>query len=74
MLIRRQDLSVLLLYCLGYSRIRNLILRLQRKPVARFVMFHDLPPEALGRFEANLHFLKRSTNVVSRDDFLSGRL
>lgn len=74
MLIRRQDLSVLLFCCLGYSRIRNLVLRLQRKPVARFVTFHDVLPEALGCFEANLHFLKRSTNVVSLDDFFSGRL
>jgi peptidoglycan/xylan/chitin deacetylase (PgdA/CDA1 family) len=74
MSIPRQDLSVLVLYYLGYSKIRNSILRLQRKPVARFVMFHDLPSEELGSFEANLHFLKRSTNVVSLDDFFSGRL
>jgi peptidoglycan/xylan/chitin deacetylase (PgdA/CDA1 family) len=74
MLISRQDLCVLMLYYLGYSRIRNLVLRLQRKPVARFVTFHDLPPEALGCFKNNLHFLKQSTNVVSLDDFFSGRL
>jgi peptidoglycan/xylan/chitin deacetylase (PgdA/CDA1 family) len=74
MSIRRQDLSVLLLYCLGYSRIRNLILRLQHEPVARLVTFHDLQPEALGYFEANLRFLKRSTNVVSLNEFFSGRL
>ena len=74
MLIRRQDLCVLLFYYLGYSRSRNLILRLQRKPVARFVTFHDLPHEAIGCFKANLHFLKRCTNVVSLDDYFSGRL
>ena len=72
--LRRQDLFCLFLYFLGFSRIRNLILRLKRKPVARFVTFHDLPPETLGRFKANLHFLKRKTNVVSLDDFFSGRL
>jgi peptidoglycan/xylan/chitin deacetylase (PgdA/CDA1 family) len=74
MLIRRQDLSVLSFYCLGYSRIRNLVIRLRREPVARFVTFHDLPPEALRSFEANLYFLKQRTNVVGLDDFFAGRL
>ena len=72
--IRRQDFGVLFLYSLGYSRIRNLVLRLLKKPVARFVTFHDIPPEALRGFEANLRFLKRSMNVVSLDDFFAGRL
>jgi peptidoglycan/xylan/chitin deacetylase (PgdA/CDA1 family) len=74
MLIRRQDLSVLLLYYLGYSKIRSLIFRLQRKHATRFVTFHDIPSEALGNFKANMHFLKRSTNVVSIDDFFAGKL
>jgi len=74
MLIRKQDLSVLLFYYLGYSRIRNLILRLQHRPVARFVTFHDIIPEAEGCFTSNLHFLKKYTSVVSLDDFFSGRL
>jgi len=73
-MIHRQDLCVLLLYCFGYSRIRNLVLRLQRKPITRFVTFHDILPEAVNCFKANLHFLKRSTNVVSLDDFFLGRL
>jgi peptidoglycan/xylan/chitin deacetylase (PgdA/CDA1 family) len=38
------------------------------------VTFHDLPPDAVGRFEANLRFLKHRTNVVSLDDYFSGRL
>jgi peptidoglycan/xylan/chitin deacetylase (PgdA/CDA1 family) len=42
--------------------------------VATFVTFHDLPPEAIRNFEANVYFLKRSTNVVSLDDFFAGRL
>ena len=74
MLIRKQDLSVLLLYYLGYSRIRNWIYRFQRKPITRFITFHDLPLDALGIFEDNLKFLKRSTNVVSIDDYMSGKL
>lgn len=73
-MVRRQDFGVLLLYYLGYSRIRNLILRLRRKPVARFLVFHDVTPDASGRFEANLRFLKRRTNVVSIEDFFSGKL
>jgi peptidoglycan/xylan/chitin deacetylase (PgdA/CDA1 family) len=74
MLIRRQDLLVLLAYYLGYSSIRNLVLRMQNKAVARFVTFHDLLPEASRCFETNLYFLKRYTNVVSLDDFFSGKL
>lgn len=74
MRIRRQDLSVLALYCLGYSRIRNLILRRKGKAVARFVTFHDVPSESLRCFETNLLFLKQKTNVVSLDDYFSGRL
>lgn len=74
MLIRRQDLGVLLFYHLGYSRIRNLILSHRGKPVARFVTFHDILPGSVGCFEANLRFLKQRTNVVSLDDFFSGGL
>ena len=72
--MRRQDIVVTLFYWLGYSRIRNWILRCQRKPAATMVTFHDISPEALKRFEANLRFLKRRTNVVSLDDFFCGRL
>lgn len=59
---------------LGYSRIRNWVLRLRKKPIVVFVYFHDIPPETIRCFKTNLHFLKRSTNVVSLDDFFSGRL
>jgi peptidoglycan/xylan/chitin deacetylase (PgdA/CDA1 family) len=74
MMIRKQDIYILSFYYLGYSRIRNLILRLQCKPVTRFVNFHDILPEAFSAFKANIYFLKRHTNVVSLDDFFSGRL
>ena len=73
-MIRRQDITVLLLYYLGYSRIKNLLLWLQRKPVARFVTFHDILPETLGCFKVNLHYLKQYTNVVNLDDYFAGRL
>ena len=74
MLIRKQDLSVLLFYYLGYSRIRNLIFRLKRRPIATFITFHDILPEFAACFKSNLHFLKKYTNVVSLDDFFSGRM
>jgi len=74
MSIRKQDRLVLLFYYLGYSRIRNLIFRLQHKPAAIFVTFHDIIHGASGCFEANLRFLKRYTNVVSLDDFFSNKL
>jgi len=64
----------LLFYYIGYSRIRNLMFRLRRMPVVRFITFHDIPPEAKVFFKANLHFLKRCTNVVSLDDYFFGRL
>lgn len=74
MAIRRQDLAVVLFNFLGYSKIRNLILRSRRKAVSRFVTFHDVPQDSLGRLEANLRFLKRQANVVSMDDFAQGGL
>jgi peptidoglycan/xylan/chitin deacetylase (PgdA/CDA1 family) len=73
-MILRQDLNVLIFYYLGYSRIRNIIFRLQRKPVTRFVTFHDVRLEDFSSFKANMHFLKRRTNVVSLGDFFSGNL
>ena len=74
MSIRRQDIIVLLVYYLGYSRIINLILRLKRKPISRFVTFHDLLDEEVEYFETKMRFLKESTNVVSLDDYFSGKL
>jgi peptidoglycan/xylan/chitin deacetylase (PgdA/CDA1 family) len=73
-MIRKQDLGTLFLYFLGYSRIRNLILRARLKPLTRTVIFHDIPPQDIHHFNANLGFLKRHTNVVRIEDFLNGRL
>jgi len=47
---------------------------MRRKPVTRFVTFHDILPEAFSDFKANIYFLKRKTNVVSLGDFFSDRL
>lgn len=74
MLIRRQDLGVLFFHYLGYSKIKGMVLRLQHIPDTRFLIFHDILPESLDCFVANLNFLKNETNVVSLDDFLSGNL
>jgi len=49
-------------------------LRIRRRPVARFVAFHDIPPSTRMQFETNLLFLKARTNVISLDDFFEGRL
>ena len=73
-MIRRQDLSVLSIYYLKYSAIRNLFLRLQNKPVTRILAFHEISNESLNYFEANLRFLAKNTNVVSFEDFFSGNL
>ncbi|MFC2160401.1 polysaccharide deacetylase family protein [Acidobacteriota bacterium] len=74
MRLRGKSLGILLFYYLGFSRIRNLALRLKQKPVTRFVIFHDILPEEKIRFQSHLLFLKKCTNVVSLDDFFSGRL
>lgn len=73
-MIRKQDLTVLLFYYLGYPWVRNFLFRLQRKPVTRFVSFHDIPDEAEADFRAKLRFMKQHTNVVSLDDYFAGRL
>ena len=74
LVVRRQDILLFLLYCLGFSKIRNYVLRKGGKPVTRFVLFHDIPEYASGSFLANLSFLKRSTNVISLDDHVTGKL
>jgi peptidoglycan/xylan/chitin deacetylase (PgdA/CDA1 family) len=73
-LIRRQDLTVLLFYYLGFSRIRNLIFHFQHKAVANVLIFHDIVDKEIVSFEKKMHFLKQNTNVVSVDDFFSGKL
>lgn len=73
-MIRKQDIGVLIFYYLGYSRINNLILRCFRKPVTRILAFHDVLSKDLTNFETNLFFLKYKTNVISLDDFFTGRL
>jgi peptidoglycan/xylan/chitin deacetylase (PgdA/CDA1 family) len=71
--MRRQDILVTLLHCLGFSVLRGWLMRSSREPVTRFITFHDIPDDARA-FEANLAFLQRRTHVVSLDDFLRGRL
>lgn len=73
-MIPRQDFFALIPYYLGYSRIRNSIFRLRKKSITRFLAFHDIQPESFSNFKANMHFLKQRTNVISLDDFFSGRL
>jgi peptidoglycan/xylan/chitin deacetylase (PgdA/CDA1 family) len=64
----------MLFYYIGYPKIRNLLSKCRRKPVARFVTFHDILPEGEETFRQALRFLKQRTNVVSLDDYFAGRL
>jgi len=73
-MIEKQDISVLLLYYLGYSKIRNLIFRMKCKPITRFVTFHNILPESTRIFKTNLEFLKQRTHVVSLEEFFEGQL
>jgi peptidoglycan/xylan/chitin deacetylase (PgdA/CDA1 family) len=72
--MRRQDLSVLILYYLGCPGIRNLLVRLQGQSLTRFVTFHDIPNQAVDNFRAILRFLKHKTKVVSLDDYFVGKV
>ena len=42
--------------------------------MTRIVTFHDIPDEGAGDFRRNLLWLKKAANVVSLNDFASGRL
>jgi peptidoglycan/xylan/chitin deacetylase (PgdA/CDA1 family) len=67
-------MAVLLLYYLGFSSIRNYILKQRQIAVARFLALHDVLPGKSENLENNLRFLKDNTNVIGLDDFFSGRL
>lgn len=69
-LIRKQDLSVLLLYYCGFSATRTRLLRRQGIAVTSILTFHDIPE--VENFRSILQWLHRNTNVISLDDFCSG--
>jgi peptidoglycan/xylan/chitin deacetylase (PgdA/CDA1 family) len=72
--LRKQDLFCLFLHYLGFSRIRNGILRLRGIPVARILAFHDVPADLIASFQEKIAYLKGTTNVVNLEDVLSGKL
>ena len=72
--IRRQDLLCLVLYYLGFSRIRNLCFRFRRMPIARIIAFHDVHSSQVLPFRKKLAILKKVANIVSLDDILAGRI
>ena len=72
--LRKQDLLCLSFYYLGFSRIRNLVFRFCRMPVARILAFHDIPDHLLASFRVKLEVLKEQTNVISLDDFFAGKM
>jgi peptidoglycan/xylan/chitin deacetylase (PgdA/CDA1 family) len=61
------------LYRLGYSHVRNLLLRLKGQPVTRILTFHDIPAGDEGNFRKMLYTAKRYSNVLSLDDYFSGK-
>ncbi len=74
MLYSKQDMAVLLFYYLRFSTIRNIVLKRRHSAVSRFLVFHDVLPESITKFENKLRFLKHNTNVISLDDFFANRL
>lgn len=72
MAISKLDIGLLLFYYLGFSFFRNQSFK--HKPVARFIVFHDIMPNKNKIFARNLRVLKKKTNVISMDDFFGGRL
>jgi len=74
MINNKQDKAIVFLYNLGYSRIRNYLLKLYRRPVTRFLVFHDVATSHRENFESNMSFLKLNTNVVSLEEFFAGIL
>jgi peptidoglycan/xylan/chitin deacetylase (PgdA/CDA1 family) len=73
-IIRRQDISLLFLYYLGYSKVLNILYRILNKSRTVFITFHDVLPENEKEFESKMLFLKRKTNVISMDDYKHKRL
>jgi hypothetical protein len=73
-MLRRQDLSVVLFHFLRYGTLRNSLLRVRHRAVARFVTFHDVPVESFRLFREKLDFLKRRTRVISLEDYFAVRL
>lgn len=72
--IRRQDLICLSLYYLGFSRMRNFVLRLCRMPVARILAFHDVPDHLVANFRRKIEVLKKQANIVSLHDIFAGKM
>jgi peptidoglycan/xylan/chitin deacetylase (PgdA/CDA1 family) len=74
MAFRKQDWAVLLLYRLGYSRVRLFLNVLKNTPSVRILAFHDIPPGCEEGFAAKMKFLKAEANVISLDDYLDSKL
>jgi peptidoglycan/xylan/chitin deacetylase (PgdA/CDA1 family) len=72
--LRKRLSFSILLHKLGFTRIRLLFFRLRGKPITRILAFHDIPGDSELDFEAKMHALSETTNVLSLDDFLSGTL
>jgi peptidoglycan/xylan/chitin deacetylase (PgdA/CDA1 family) len=59
------------LYCF---RLQSKYYRFYGQPIARFLVFHDILPDDVKKFEEKLEYLKAKTNVISMDDYFSKRM
>lgn len=74
MSIERQHVCTLVLYYVGYTKVRNLAFRLRGETLTRFVTFHDIPASVAGHFRRNILWLRKNANVISLDDYFAKRL
>lgn len=62
---------ILLGYFLGFSKVRNSILRRRGQSITRIVSFHKI--KDVADFENKINFLAENFNIISLDDFLQNR-
>jgi peptidoglycan/xylan/chitin deacetylase (PgdA/CDA1 family) len=72
--VRRQDILPVLLYHFGWSRLADWLQSPSADTYARCLVFHDLFPAHAETFRRNVRYLKDVANVISLDDFFSGRM
>jgi len=72
--MEKKDILDFLFYFFGFHIIRKRYLKIRRIPIARFLVFHNIPLKYSVQFENNIRLLKKYTNVISLDDFMNGNL
>lgn len=54
--IRPQDIGILFIYFIGYSKIRYFIYRLFNRPITIILAFHDILPELIQDLKDKMIF------------------